>query len=361
MKRNAYLRLDGTKALVALLALTVIAIHVPPSARAQTCESSPTRHSLQVHGEVSGEREFSATVADRWTFRLQRIQHGWAIRLNDATGIDLTSITPPFRYGVNHRDIEGWHFRNADNTASNDGSVNAPQRDRVFVFSPALEGTGGYRPPDDATAIEFDGSEGRGSLRIHDVGLADLESDQKARLVYLDFSACLTWLKTDQEIASEAEYNSLAYADEESELILACGLDSGYELSAWMKPRYLGADFDGDGAMDHAVQVSRIADGQKGIAICRSGTWMDVFGMDDAMAEDLPANGFGGLEEWRVSAKNALREETLTNTGQVEREAEGDVLILERIEKSQHVIYWHGRAMSSGSGFVQRTLGRLVE
>jgi hypothetical protein len=88
---------------------------------------------------------------------------------------------------------------------------------------------------------------------------------------------------------------------------------------------------------------------------------MDVFGMDDAMAEDLPANGFGGLEEWRVSAKNALREETLTNTGQVEREAEGDVLILERIEKSQHVIYWHGRAMSSGSGFVQRTLGRLVE
>jgi hypothetical protein len=361
MKRNPCCQLDGPKAFGALLAVTVIAMHVSPRARAQSCEPAPTRHSAQIHGEVAGEREFGAIVAGRWTFLLQRIQYGWAIRLNDATGVDLTSITPPFRFGANHRDIEGWHFRNADNTASNDGSVNAPQKDRVFVFSPALEGTGGYRPPDGAAAIEFDGSEGRGLLRIHDAGLAGLEPGQKARLVYLKFSACLTWPKTDEEIASEAQYNDLRYVDEERELVRACGLDPRYELSAWMKPRSLDADFDGDGALDHAVQVSRLADGRKGIAICRAGTWMEVFGMDNALAEDLPANGFGGLEEWRVSASGALTESTLANTDQVEREAAGDVLILERVEKSQHVIYWRGAAGSSGNSFVQRTLARSVE
>jgi hypothetical protein len=279
----------------------------------------------------------------------------------DSTGVDLTAITPPFRFGVNPRDIEGWHFRNETNTGSNDGSVNAPQLDRIFLFSPALEGTGGYRPPDDATEIEFDGSEGRGSLMIHDAGFADLEPGQKARMLYLNFSVCLTWPKTDDEIRAEADYNDLEYIDEEKELIFTCGLDTKYELLAWMKPRYLSADFDGDGAIDDAVQIQRRADGQRGIAICRAGTWANVFGMEGEMADDLPENGFGALETWQVLPGQALAESNLYGDGTVERDAQGDVLILERVEKSQHAIYWRNGSEHQVGGFITRTLGRFVE
>ncbi|MCP4359625.1 MAG: hypothetical protein GY796_16585 [Chloroflexi bacterium] len=45
-------------------------------------------------------------------------------------------VTPPFR-GNLYFDVYGWHFRNAENTGENDGSVNAPQEERHlnFVFN----------------------------------------------------------------------------------------------------------------------------------------------------------------------------------------------------------------------------------
>lgn len=42
-------------------------------------------------------------------------------------------VTPPF-HGTNSSLIEGWHFRNEDNSGPNDGSVNAPQEKRWFQF-----------------------------------------------------------------------------------------------------------------------------------------------------------------------------------------------------------------------------------
>lgn len=36
---------------------------------------------------------------------------------------------------------------------------------------------------------------GRGELFIEDYGLADLKEGQKARMVYMKFKACISWLK----------------------------------------------------------------------------------------------------------------------------------------------------------------------
>ena len=47
-------------------------------------------------------------------------------------------MTPPWHFVPNAREIEGWHFRNGDNTAPNDASVNALQELREFIFSPAV-------------------------------------------------------------------------------------------------------------------------------------------------------------------------------------------------------------------------------
>lgn len=69
---------------------------------------------------------------------------GWSIVISDALpgSCDFTSkdyvnfgpiVTPP-RHGNLWFDVYGWHFRNKGNTRENDGTVNAPQKERYFNF-----------------------------------------------------------------------------------------------------------------------------------------------------------------------------------------------------------------------------------
>lgn len=46
-------------------------------------------------------------------------------------------MTPPLR-GPNATDIQGSHFRNADNTGPNRGELNLPGKVRRFIFSPEV-------------------------------------------------------------------------------------------------------------------------------------------------------------------------------------------------------------------------------
>jgi hypothetical protein len=64
----------------------------------------------------------------------------------------VTAVTPPFR-GVNPAVIQGWHFRNKDNTGPNepgDGNVNAPQMERRFAF---VRDSAGYQSAQEALEI----------------------------------------------------------------------------------------------------------------------------------------------------------------------------------------------------------------
>jgi hypothetical protein len=97
---------------------------------------------LVFRGEVArGDKvihriEHEGTVLEFW---LKPISHGWMIWIGDPARPEqnhATVATPPFR-GVNPTRIEGWHFRNADNTGPNapgPKNVNAPQHERPFAF-----------------------------------------------------------------------------------------------------------------------------------------------------------------------------------------------------------------------------------
>lgn len=340
------------RATLALLLIVVAGLSSQPVS-GQSCEPTAERHAVALNGEISGDRSLYNSIADRWSFVLDRSRYGWSIKVMDSTQVDLTAITPPLRFGVNHRDIEGWHFRNADNTGSNDGTVNAPQHDRIFLFAMSADAALRFTNSDGNPAGDASGSAelgGRGTFRILDIGLADLDAGQKARLNYLKFRACLTWPKSANEIAYESNFNNLEYIDEEKEILYTCGLGDDYELDAWIKPRILAADFDGDDAADDVAQIRRKSDGQRGIMICRAGTWSHVFGMNGEMQSDLPENGFGAIESWSISAKDQL-----LGDGKPPVDAPGSVLLLERIEKSQHAIYW------KNNSFVYRTVYRFVE
>ncbi|MCW5716872.1 MAG: hypothetical protein KIS68_03460 [Bauldia sp.] len=131
------------------------------------------------------------------SFELRPTPAGWEIAVTDTAGIDRSAITPPVHPAeTNPRQIAGWHFRNADNTGPNQGDVNAPQTVRSFAF--ALDRETALAGPVDPGAAGI----GHGVLAIQDYGLADLAAGERARMVHLQFGACLDWPATAGEVYS---------------------------------------------------------------------------------------------------------------------------------------------------------------
>lgn len=182
--------------------------------------------------------------------------------------------------------------------------MNAPQRLRRFVFRTENK------------------MEGRGWLYLQDYGLADLARGEKARMVYAKFSACLIWPKTAAEQAAERDASSTEFLPEEREIFGKCGLRPPYRLEAWITPRMLGGDIDGDDAADDFALITRSTDGKKGIALCRAGTWLNLLGFGAPVA-GLPDGYLQKMEAWKVKPEHG-----------------GDILILERLEKSAYALHW---------------------
>lgn len=94
---------------------------------------------LKFKGEVRRGQVFERSIDRRLTFRLNPDEYGWEIWIGDKTKPDrnyCAIITPPY-HGINALDIEGWHFRSSDNSASVEArgnNVNAPQEIRRFFF-----------------------------------------------------------------------------------------------------------------------------------------------------------------------------------------------------------------------------------
>ena len=88
---------------------------------------------------VSRGRIFEHEISDNILFWLKPFSEGWRIWIGDKSNKNhnfCAIMTPPF-HGINPLNIEGWHFRNRDNTGPNDTgvkNVNAPQEDRNFYF-----------------------------------------------------------------------------------------------------------------------------------------------------------------------------------------------------------------------------------
>ncbi|GJM44988.1 MAG: hypothetical protein DHS20C21_18300 [Gemmatimonadota bacterium] len=342
------------------------AFGAPPLASAEPCCSTSTHHAARIVAqtpdghwlegespEVYGRHWFRQPVGQGWVFALVPQEHGWSIRLYDSEGadaVDLSAITPPHGGPVNPRDVFGWHFRNADNTGPNVGDVNAPQGTREFFFSRAISGTGGFKPsadPDSARWAAPDSSDGLGWFRVLDYGLSDLEPGGKARMTYLKFDACLRWPKSEEEIQREADDARFEFLPEDLETYGSCGLDLlAYDLHAAFVPRQLVGDLDGDDAFDEIAQIRRKRDGKRGLAVCRAGTWLHVLGMDGGMVgEALAAGYFDQMEAWRLMKREH------GPLGYVDEppwpDSDGDVLVLERIEKEMILLYWKEGALHS--------------
>lgn len=301
-------------------------------AAAQECRDNAARAAAHFAGMTLAEGTRHAyPVGPGWRLAFEPTDHGWQLRLYDgadpAVARDLSSVTPPFRGAPNPRDIFGWHFRNAANDGPNTGDVNAPQHLRQFFFSTAPSGTGGFKPaPDGPAHPPPDPQDGRGWLRLTDMTLSPPAPGERAAMRHARLDLCLTWPR-------DAAQDPAAFAPEDIEVLGACGLDLGrWQPVAPVLPRLLGGDFDGDGALDEAVRLRDRATGAAALAICRAGTWLSVLA-----GAPLPGDLLPRIEAWRVLPPGH------GPLGYVDEPpwpgADGDLIVLERHEKSLHLLY----------------------
>jgi hypothetical protein len=176
--------------------LLTIAVTLALQSSAPVCSPSAGRQAAFVRGKAIKGQRVTIGMRGLWILTLDPGDHGWflSVTMKGREGEDLARLTPPWHFVPNAREIEGWHFRNIDNTGPNDGSVNAPQRLREFIFSPdvgrTIEYSGSATAPEDVEKVR---AFGRGWLFIESYRLTPTRPGDRAAIESLTFSACLTW------------------------------------------------------------------------------------------------------------------------------------------------------------------------
>ena len=163
----------------------------------EPCPAIRGRKVAVFSGEIDDGKTFTKAFGKDFLFVLKPKEKGWLIAVYRKNNVEdsLANLTPPM-HGPNPLLIEGWHFRNESNTGENDGSVNFPQRQRLFIFSPtvpALISSGKAREFTSIKDLDPIADFGRGEVGILAFRLADLDPGQKARMVWLKFQVCLSW------------------------------------------------------------------------------------------------------------------------------------------------------------------------
>jgi hypothetical protein len=309
-QRDALVGAEEGMAMLRAFGFALALILAAPSAWAsQVCGAQEELASVSFEAELSEGDQFRREVADGLTFMLAPTDYGWKIDVYSRTGANLAELTPPQRMAdVNPRALNGWHFRNAENSAPNTGDVNAPQHFRTFVFGPgALDSEMAARNP-----LRFDdGPEfGRGELEIIELRLTRPRPGQRARMTHLSSRACLEWTPMAAEpLPDGVEPIPLWMV----ELFDACGLPEGLRLSNHMSwgpypsVNYLEPDLDGDGAHELVVPIVRQRDLKRGLAVCwRGGERLDLIGLDGELGQHLTADYFDHMDYWSVHERREV-------------------------------------------------------
>ncbi len=195
--------------IVLLLALPA----VPHIAAAGECAANASE--ITVHDSVRRAETFARPLPYDLAFQLRPLLQGWLIWIGAPARPEdnyAAVATPPF-HGPNPTLIQGWHFRNADNTGPNapgPKNVNAPQHIRPFRFvldkvhfDKAMETLGVALWPGDRSPAEVAAAreayraieKADGTLRIADLELGNLGPGERAWIERMGFTLRLCLLR----------------------------------------------------------------------------------------------------------------------------------------------------------------------
>ncbi len=155
--------------------------------------------SLDITATLRAGETFRTPFGSEYHFVLAPNQYGWVVEVRQrGREENLAGLTPPWHFVPNPRYLEGWYFRNASNTAPNDGSVNAPQKIREFIFSPevgrSLEYEGSGTPASVVDEVRFFG---RGEINLTEYRLTPVNEGERASFEEISFVVCLIWRSSD--------------------------------------------------------------------------------------------------------------------------------------------------------------------
>lgn len=167
-------------------------------ARLARALAGPARVVETFTAEVNAGQPFSRRFGERFELLLVPVACGWRLEVREeGRDEDLARLTPPFHFVPNDREIEGWHFRNTDNTGPNEPgekNVNAPGPVRRFIFSPEVGATvGAGQAAITEGDIERVAAFGQGRLEILDYRLTNLEPGEQAAFEWVRFTVALSY------------------------------------------------------------------------------------------------------------------------------------------------------------------------
>ncbi len=166
---------------------------------------------FEFSGSIKAGKRFEHPFGDRFIFALEPIEYGWEVSVYEkGRKTDLAELTLPL-HGPNATDIEGWHFRNEDNAAPNDGSVNVPQDDREFIFSPEVgKAINAPESTNEITGDDIDRIEafGQGELKIIHLKLSPPRLHETASIEQMNFDCKLIWRRKDLEPMQTSKVNT---------------------------------------------------------------------------------------------------------------------------------------------------------
>jgi len=156
----------------------------------------PAGHAcVTLSGQVRTGERVATGFGPGLTFALEPIEHGWEIVIrDDRPNENIARLTPPWHFVPNPRFVEGWHFRNVENTGPNDGSVNAPQAERDFIYSVDVGRSISYPPTSEQVAAVQAWGEGR--LLIKSYELDAIKAGSRAKMTHMQYEVLLTWPST---------------------------------------------------------------------------------------------------------------------------------------------------------------------
>jgi hypothetical protein len=158
-----------------------------------TADCPPGRACGHLASHLQRGERYEQTFGPGLCISLEPREFGWVVIVRDERPDEnIARLTGPFHFVPNPRYVEGWHFRNADNSGPNEGSVNAPQEEREFLFSPEVGRSFDY-PLTGPEAEEFARQAGRGMLTIRNLVLGNLVPGEKAWIESMDFTIDLEW------------------------------------------------------------------------------------------------------------------------------------------------------------------------
>jgi len=158
---------------------------------------------IKFSGSIKAGQRFEHPFGDRFIFTLEPIQHGWEIYVYEkGRKKDLAELTLPL-HGPNPTDIEGWHFRNEDNSGSSNEHDAAIGNDiREFIFSPEVgkvinaPGSTNDITEDDIDRIQ---AFGQGEMKIARMKLSPPQLHGTASIEMMNFDCKLTWRQKNLE------------------------------------------------------------------------------------------------------------------------------------------------------------------